>query len=723
VNASQPEQQALVAFLARIRRRLATISAAEGIGAGLALASLAAFVLWQGDGAFIRTLVTGIVLALAGLAIGVVRSPSRRTAIAGIVEGRTTGFRNTLLTAAELMDKPGTTHGDIATLVFRDADARVAGIRPASLVSARRATGVLVLGAALWLGALMFVSASPAISSATAAVELESVAVSSIDVLITPPAYAGRQEQSFTNPSRIEALAGSSITLTVRAVAAAVTAETLTRTDTLAPESDGVYTGSVVADADGYIAIEASASDGRPGVRRLVGLTVIPDQQPRLQVTTPGHDLFLPEPSGSLDVTVRASDDIGLASLRLRYTKVTGFGERFTFVEGDVPLRITRTDSRNWEGRGAIPLSTMELIPGDVVVYRAIGTDNRPGATATESDSYLVEITSPGSVAADGFAIDDEIDRYAVSQQMVVIKTEQLLARRNALTPAQFAEEAVTIAAEQRRVRAQFIFMMGGELAEEHTDAVGISHLHEEHEAEAEDDILAGRLENRGRIEIIRAIRSMSLANASLIATEVPEALVQEKLALRHLQAAFSRTRYILRALSRREQLDLTRRLTGVLSEASRDVRPIAEATADPAIAALRAELAAIAELAASTGRPSDADFGADAAAAASPAADRELRPESASVRASGIAQRILNVNPASDPLRTVAALLTDAAAEMARARPRNAQPMLERAAIELAAQIRDGLGAPPAQRPALEADRLAGALADQLRTGPRGRQ
>src|SRR5687768_18083792 len=48
--------------------------------------------------------------------------------------------------------------------------------------------------------------------------------------------------------------------------------------------------------------------------------------------------------------------------------------------------------------------------------------------------------------------------------------------------------------AEQRRVRAEFVFMMGGELAEDVTGVTGISELNEEEEAEAGDDILAGRL-------------------------------------------------------------------------------------------------------------------------------------------------------------------------------------------------------------------------------------
>ena len=36
----------------------------------------------------------------------------------------------------------------------------------------------------------------------------------------------------------------------------------------------------------------------------------------------------------------RATDDFGLRSLVLRYTKVTGSGENYEFQEGEIPLTV-----------------------------------------------------------------------------------------------------------------------------------------------------------------------------------------------------------------------------------------------------------------------------------------------------------------------------------------------------------------------------------------------
>ena len=233
-------------------------------------------------------------------------------------------------------------------------------------------------------------------------------------------------------------------------------------------------------------------------------------------------------------------------------------------------------------------------------------------------------------IAAEGFSMDDQQDKYALSQQMVILKTERLLAAATKMAADSVSSQAQTIAAEQRAVRAQFVFMMGGELAEEVIAAAGLTDLNEEAEAAGEADLAAGRMLNRGRVALVQAIRFMSRANASLNATDVTKALTEEKAALIYLQQAFSRTRYLLRALTQRERLDLSRRLTGVLATAARDTRAAAEPVADPRLSALRRALANIATL------------------AAGPSLDRD---PAASV--SALAQRILEVDPSDAALQT----------------------------------------------------------------------
>jgi hypothetical protein len=319
-----------------------------------------------------------------------------------------------------------------------------------------------------------------------------------------------------------------------------------------------------------------------------------------------------------------------------------------------------------------------------MVVYRGAASDGRPGAALTESDAFIVEITSPLSIAAEGFSLDDQQDKYALSQQMVILKTERLLARAATMAPESLAYYSSNIAAEQRAVRAEFVFMMGGEVAEEVIAAAGLTDLDETREAEGESELAAGRMVNRGRVALVEAIRLMSRASTELNNSDPKAALPVEKQALVALQQAFSRTRYLLRALTQRERLDLSRRLTGVLSLAARDAQPAPNAPLDPAIVSLRRSLAEIASC-------STVVTLSEARGTHAPSCDKAR-----------IAQDVLAVDPSDSTLKQVAAHLSES--------------KLDEAATALARALRARLPREDAITEPAELRRLRGALGDAMR-------
>ena len=300
-----------------------------------------------------------------------------------------------------------------------------------------------------------------------------------------------------------------------------------------------------------------------------------------------------------------------------------------------------------------------------------------------------------GSDAAAGFAVDPDQERYALSQQMIIVKTEKLLAKRATLTAQAFADEASDIAVEQRRVRAEFVFMMGGELEDAPVAdvEVGMTTLNETAEAEGEADILDGRGMNRGRLALVRAIRHMSNAVTLLNETDVVPALAREKTALKELEQAFAHTRIILRALTQAEKLDLSRRMTGPLIEAGRDVHPVPLAENSSRIIALRGVLAGIAELLGVT----NAEAGA-------------------TQRAAELAERVLRVDPSAKPLQDIASRLNEAAAAYGMSNTRDAARFLESAAVGLTATLRADLVTAPTMTRGFGTERLDGALSDALR-------
>ncbi|MGH9887741.1 MAG: DUF4175 family protein, partial [bacterium] len=537
----QPDAHAVRAFLARASRRLALLSATEGAAIGLAIATLAALAGWPRRGEVGATTMAGAALAVIGILIAIVASRARRSRVALLVERRAPECRNLVVTADEL---PKHRVGDhIASLVYAQAARLTERLNLGALFPAR--ARVLALGGVVMAWSLVVArTATAPQASASPSRGAAAPAVSGVDVTVVPPAYTGRPQQTLHDPTRVEALAGSTLRVSVRSDAARLVLSTLRSTDTLAPTS-GVFSGSIVADADGYVALEPVGDGGRTGVRRLVGLSVIADEAPRVRITAPGRDVYLKDGHSSIDLAVESSDDIALASLRLRYTKVSGSGERFTFTEGEVPLAITRRDARAWTARAQWQLDPLALGPGDMVVYRAVAADRRPGAPPSESDSYIAEVVAPGGNAAAGFALDPEQERYAVSQQMVILKTERLSVKKPTMSAGDYGTAAMELAAEQRKVRAEFVFMMGGELVDA-PDAEDMTTINEEAEAEGEADLAAGRNLNRGRVALQRAIRAMSRAAQSLTNADLSTALTHERAALVQLEQAFSRTRILL---------------------------------------------------------------------------------------------------------------------------------------------------------------------------------
>jgi hypothetical protein len=123
---------------------------------------------------------------------------------------------------------------------------------------------------------------------------------------------------------------------------------------------------------------------------------------------------------------------------------------------------------------------------------------------------------------------------------MVILKTERLIARRPSIPSDSVSDAARQLAAEQRQVRAEFVFMMGGEVEDLAGETTGTLELNEVAEAEGETDLLAGRLQNRGRVDMMRAIRSMSRASSALTEASLDQALRDERAALDNLMRAFA---------------------------------------------------------------------------------------------------------------------------------------------------------------------------------------
>jgi hypothetical protein len=373
-----------------------------------------------------------------------------------------------------------------------------------------------------------------------------------VTVRVTHPAYLGGAVEEMPAPPAIDVAEGSTVMLRIEASGGAVQVSR----DGDAPRV--ISTGSGVAELTlpsppGGTWLLAPERGGATEGARLLTVRVVADAPPSVRVLVPGRDRRQARPLADLPVTLEAQDDHGLRDLHLRFTTVAGSGEGLTFVDRDVPATVTRGDDGTWSARAVLPLASLTLEDGDLVVYRGVAADARPGAVPVESDAFVVEV-GPLRTASEAGGGGEDVDpehRQGISQQMVIVKTERLHAQRSNLGAEAYLAESQGLAVEQRMVRAEFVFLMGGEVQDELEEA---AHAH---------DLVEGRLENQGQAALLGATRAMSRAEARLTTGDTGGALVAEREALRWLRQAFDRRRFLLRPVAERARLDPARRLQG----------------------------------------------------------------------------------------------------------------------------------------------------------------
>jgi hypothetical protein len=553
-------------------RRARLLALIEAVGWGLAAAAAAA-----GAG------------ALIAVAVAVWRWTSiSRASVVRSFERAQPDAANLFVTADELGRHALEAKPAVRARVFADAAACAQRVNQSVVFPSRRVALALTIAVLAWTTAetvQLWRGGRPAAAPGTRSSALSPRGPSArpqmqITVVVQPPAYTGLKSETLVEPEQLQAIEGSVLVLSIDATADRVDVEHDGVTRSLTRSAGGRFADRLPAARTGFLALIAG-----DGARRTIPIVVSPDALPAVRLTAPGRDLVYAGGNARITFDARATDDFGLRTLALRYTKVSGSGENYDFQEGEIPLTLSALSARDWSGRAARSLSELGLKDGDMLVYRAVATDGRPGDGSAASDAFIIEISRLGVGAGDAFTLPQEESKYALSQQMLIVKTERLHRSRGSLAPEELAEQSLNLAVEQRMIRAEFVFMLGGEINDE------------EVEAEQSVELQAGRLQNRGQRDLRTATIAMSQAEKLLTGTDTAAALVAERAAVTALQRAFSRDRYILRAMATRSPLDPARRLTGELGEATGWRRTPAEAPANRRTALLQDLLRGIAEL------------------------------------------------------------------------------------------------------------------------------
>jgi hypothetical protein len=534
-----PEAEAVARTIDREVGRARLVIAAESAALGAAVAA------WSVTWGFLFALAFCVWRSRAASRRSVVRRLERANPHAG----------NLLVTVEELRAGSLSVKPEIRTRVLRDAGVVLRSSQAHSAVPVRRLILLVAVAAAAWVivagRTIRPVRSAAAVRGVGGAGQtaISPVAALHVTVTVEPPSYTGLPSTTTVDPVELRVVENSRIAVDIQSTSSGIFLEINDTKRALAPGPDGRFIDREVIARNGYLLVTAD-----DGARRMVPIAVTPDALPEVRIVRPGRDLVFASGNPRISFDVRATDDYGLRSVSLRFTRVSGSGEQYEFKNGDIPLSLEKTSPRAWKASAAMPLADLGLQEGDMLVYRAVASDVHPGDREASSDAYFIEISKIGA-AGDAFTLPEEETRYALSQQMLIIKTERLGQRRSEMDGAAFIEAAQGLAVEQRMIRSEFVFMLGGEIEDE------------EVEAEQSIELQAGRLANRGQRDLRAATVAMSQAEKQLTDANAKEALEAERAAVAALQRAFARDRYILRALATRSQLDSARRLTGAVSE------------------------------------------------------------------------------------------------------------------------------------------------------------
>lgn len=281
-------------------------------------------------------------------------------------------------------------------------------------------------------------------------------------VRVEPPAYTRLPAREFTAAEPITAVAGSTLRITAEPPAAAteLSARVLGGGELPVARWDArIRVDWPLSAGHRGLALEARAGD-QTLARQVIAVTVVPDREPVVELFDPEDDLVLATASGVIPIRARARDDYGITDFRLTWILSRGSGESFSFTDGEAEWNAVRQEDGALVGEYALDVAAAGLQPGDVIHLRAVAQDGNtvtgPGVGA--SVTRLIRVARPDEMdqatTLIGFPIELE-QQPILSQRMIILLTERLIAQRKSLDPAEFRHESEEIAAHQARLRGR----------------------------------------------------------------------------------------------------------------------------------------------------------------------------------------------------------------------------------------------------------------------------
>ncbi len=380
-----------------------------------------------------------------------------------------------------------------------------------------------------------------------------------LEVVVAPPAYSRESASTLDDPSSINALVGSRITIRGEGRADGVTGEA-GGTRLGISDGRGGWTATLTMPAK-----PAALTLHDREYERIIVLEPRPDNPPRIVLTSPERDSILRVPQLVLRMNATASDDVGLSGAYFEYLVSSGSGEIFSARTITTPI-VQFNGSRRGSLSATLDLSTLKLNQGDVVSIRAITQDvntlTGPGLATSDTRTYrIARADEYDSVAVDP-AGPLPIDSSAMSQRMLILMTEKLVREQKGLTRQQLVKRSTEIGDLEDRIRKRVHEILFEQEGGEESDAGAAAP--EGPETAPEEHAHSDEAVPVRNADLLEAYNALWEAVRSLQIAEPAPALPPMRVALKALDRARLANRMYLRGLPPKVVVDLARvRMTG----------------------------------------------------------------------------------------------------------------------------------------------------------------
>ena len=283
-------------------------------------------------------------------------------------------------------------------------------------------------------------------------------AVSHLSLDLRFPAYSGLPAEHIEDGGDVAAIIGTTVVVHAK-ITRAVKAGQLHFDDgsvvPLMAQGDSVVTGAFPVKRSGFYRVDLQTIDGTmvAGAVQYV-VDAIPDRAPTVRIEEPGRDTKVTN-TDEVTIAVRASDDLGVAKMELRY-RVNGGEEKHVAIQDSTTRR-----PRDARGTHTLFLEELNLTPGDLVTYYAVARDG--AGHEGSSDVYFLDVRpfsknykqaeQQGGGGGGGGPQPDSPDGFVQREKDVVAGTFNWLRDSSTTAAKKRREDITTLTIAQGRLR------------------------------------------------------------------------------------------------------------------------------------------------------------------------------------------------------------------------------------------------------------------------------